>query len=267
MVRNPPTTGNATPSLYESHAHPVDGSIVPTLDERSLVDLTGIGLRRRPAGGGDGDVGVGSDWQDAAVSTGDATSDPVLGSVGAYSAGVDEYEAAYASKFADIVARFAESLPTPSLILDVGCGPGRDLERFTVHGHVARGVELNPEFVARARRHAPTTHCDVRDVAAHFPSGFFDGIWASASLVHLPTADMYGVLGQLGVLLRPGGKLFVSVRSAGDTGWLDEPDGRRWYRVWAAEALAEAVTAAGFTVDELTPGTYTELWATRDQDD
>jgi SAM-dependent methyltransferase len=201
------------------------------------------------------------------VSTGDARPDPVLASVGAYSAGVDEYEAVHASKFADIVARFAESLPRPSLILDVGCGPGRDLERFTVHGHVARGVELNPEFAVRARRHAPTTHCDLRDVAAHYPSGFFDGIWASASLVHLPTADMHQVLGQLGVLLRPGGKLFVSVRSSGETGWLDEPDGRRWYRVWAADALADAVTAAGFTVDELTPGHYTELWATRDQDD
>ena len=201
------------------------------------------------------------------VSTGDATPDPVLASVGTYSAGVDEYEAAHASKFAEIVGRFAASLPTPSLILDLGCGPGRDLARFTVHGHVARGVDLNPEFVARARRHAPTTQCDVRDVAAHYPSEFFDGIWASASLVHLPTADMQHVLGQLAVLLRLGGKLFVSVRSSGETGWLDEPDGRRWYRVWTADSLADAVTAAGFTVDELTSGPYIELWATRDRDD
>ena len=201
------------------------------------------------------------------MSTGDATPDPVLASVAAYSAGVDEYEAAYTCRFADIVARFAPSLPAPSLILDVGCGPGRDLERFDAHGHVARGVELNPEFVARARRHAPTTHCDVRDVAAHYPRGFFDGIWASASLVHLPTADMHNVLEQLGVLVRPGGRLFVSVRSSGETGWLDEPDGRRWYRVWAADALADAVTAASFTVDESSPGPYTELWATRDEDD
>ena len=197
------------------------------------------------------------------MSAGDPTPDPVLASVAAYSATVDEYEAAHASKLADIVARFAASLRAPSLILDVGCGPGRDLERFTAHGHVARGLELNPEFVVRARRHAPTTQCDVRDVADHYPSEFFDGIWAAASLVHLPTADMHDVLAQLGRLLRPGGKLFVSVRSTGETGWLDEPDGRRWYMVWAADALAAAVTAAGFGVDAVTRGLYTELWATR----
>ena len=96
----------------------------------------------------------------------------------------------------DIVARFAVSLPTPSLVLDVGCGPGRDLARFAAHGHVARGIELNPEFVARARCHAPTMSGDVRDVAAHYPHEFFDGIWASASLVHLPASEMDDVLGQ-----------------------------------------------------------------------
>jgi SAM-dependent methyltransferase len=201
------------------------------------------------------------------VSSGDASTDPVTVSVAAYSAGADDYEATYAARYADIVARFAGVLPTPSLILDVGCGPGRDLGRFAVHGHVARGIELNPEFVARARRHAPTTQGDVRDVAAQYPHEFFDGIWASASLVHLPTAEMHDVLRQLATVLRPGGKLFVSVKSSGETGWLDEPDGRRWYTVWDADDLADAVTAAGFTVDDLNPGPYTELWATRNHHD
>ena len=194
---------------------------------------------------------------------GDRSIDPVRQSVAAYTAHADEYEAAYASKYADIVARFAASLPTPSLILDAGCGPGRDLERFVEHGHVARGVELNPEFVVRARRHAPTAHCDQRDVASCHPSGFFDGIWAAAALVHLPADDMFDVLGQFGTLLRPEGKLFVSVRSSGRTGWLDEPDGRRWYTVWPAEDIAAAITNAGFTVDFVDPGQYTEVWATR----
>ena len=111
------------------------------------------------------------------MSADDLSIDPVQRSVAAYSAYADEYEAAHASKRADIVARFAASLPTPSLILDVGCGPGRDLERFVMHGHVARGVELNPEFLARARRHAPTTQSDLRNVAGCYPSEFFDGIW------------------------------------------------------------------------------------------
>lgn len=122
--------------------------------------------------------------------------DEVVRSVEAYSAQADAYEAAYDSKYADIVARFASSLPTPSLILDAGCGPGRDLARFAEHGHIARGLDLNPEFVAKASAHAPTTLCDLRQAADRYPSGMFDAIWAAASLMHLSEAETVNVLSQ-----------------------------------------------------------------------
>lgn len=190
-------------------------------------------------------------------------SDPVTASVEVYTASADAYEATYASRYGAIVDRFAASLPAGSLVLDAGCGPGRDLARFAAHGHGARGFDLNPTFVDKARRHAPTTLGDLRTIATHYPAGSFDGVWASASLVHLPADDTALVLAQFATLLRPGGRLFVSVRSTGETGWLDEPDGRRWYSVWTADALAAAVFAAGFAVDDVSPGPYTELWASR----
>ena len=189
--------------------------------------------------------------------------DVVIASVAAYRAGAEAYEAAYADRYGGIVGRFAASLPTPSRLLDAGCGPGRDLARFVAHGHEAHGIDLTPEFVARARRHAPTVLGDLRQVSSHFAAGSFDGVWASASLVHLPAAEAADVLAQFATLLRPGGQLFVSVRSTGETGWLDEPDGPRWYQVWTAGALEAAVVRGGFTIDDVTPGPYTELWATR----
>ena len=201
--------------------------------------------------------------QPALVTAADPSIDPVLVSVAAYTAQAADYEAAYAAKYGDIVARFAAGLPVTSRILDAGCGPGRDLARFAAHGHVVRGVELNPAFAALARRHAPTTVCDLREVATHLAGERFDGIWAAASLVHLSAPDVIDVLRQFAMLLRPDGKLFVSVRSSGETGWLDEPDGRRWYTVWPSDVLADTVGAAGFTVDDVRPGPYTELWATR----
>ena len=189
--------------------------------------------------------------------------DPVLASVAAYTAQADAYEATYAPRYAAIAERFATSLPVPSLIVDVGCGPGRDLQRFVAHGHVARGVELNPVFAAKARHHAPTVERDLREVGSLLPAGFVDGVWAAASLVHLTQAEAGAVLAQFAALLRVGGRLFVSVRSTGARGWLDEPDGRRWYEVWSADEITAAVAAAGFTVDEVAPGPYTELWAHR----
>ncbi|MCU1465032.1 MAG: hypothetical protein JWM72_960 [Actinomycetia bacterium] len=192
-----------------------------------------------------------------------AGSDPVAQSVAAYSDRARAYEATHAAKMSDAAARFAGSLPTPSSILDAGCGPGRDLERFVAHGHAVRGIDLNPTFVARADAHAPTSQGDLRDVAAQFAAGSFDGIWASASLVHLSEAETVDVLGQFAALLRPRGKFFACVKCAGATGWLDEPDGRRWYTVWDPEKFAGSVADAGFTIDAVDHDVFVEVWATR----
>ena len=84
----------------------------------------------------------------------DVPADRVAESVAAYTAHAHEYETAHTMKRLDAVERFARSLPAPSLILDVGCGPGHDLARSTSLGHVARGVELKPVFAAMANAHA-----------------------------------------------------------------------------------------------------------------
>ena len=143
------------------------------------------------------------------------------------------------------------------------CGPGRDLARFKALGHVARGVDLNPVFVAKASTHAPTWLCDLRKVGDGFPPEMFDGIWAHASVVHLVEPDTFRVLSQFARLLRPEGKLYVCVKAVGDTGWLDEPDGRRWYTVWEPEIFAGTVTNAGFALDQVDKGPFVEVWATR----
>lgn len=189
--------------------------------------------------------------------------DPLAASVAAYSAHAGTYAATHAEKMSKQAQRFADSLPALSRILDAGCGPGRDLARFAGHGHVPVGVDLNPTFVGMASVHAPTLQCDLRDVDEQFPDGSFDGIWAAASLVHLGIPDAEAVLRHFSALLRPKGKLFVAVRSVGESGWLDEPDGRRWYAVWEPGEIVTSVTAAGFVVDEVVPGPYVEVWATR----
>jgi len=213
---------------------------------------------------GDGsDSSDSCDKQGRAVSSGRPEEDRVLASVEVYSANADAYERAYAERYAEIVQRFAQRLSQGSSVLDAGCGPGRDLERFVRVGLDARGVDLSPEFVARARAYAPARCGDLRSLGALFPARSFDGVWASASLVHLSTDEVVAVLEHFAVLLRDGGSLFLSVKSSGVTGWLDEADGRRWYRVWRPEEIAALVVAAGFVVEEAVDRGYVELWATR----
>jgi SAM-dependent methyltransferase len=189
--------------------------------------------------------------------------DPTRDSIAAYTAGAEAYARDHAGKRAAEVARFAAWLPVPSRVLDAGCGPGRDLARFAAHGHDPVGVELNPAFLVAARRHAPVVELDLRELPGPFGEGSIDGIWADAALVHLPVSEAEAVLTAFARLLRPGGRLFVSVRSEGRPGWVDEPDARRWYHVWPAREAAAAVTASGFELDEVVPGPYTQIWAIR----
>ena len=63
--------------------------------------------------------------------------------------------------------------------------------------------------------------------------------------------------------MRPGGRLYACVNAEGETGWLDEADGRRWYTIWESTTFAQAVADAGFDVDAVDTGPVVEVWATR----
>jgi SAM-dependent methyltransferase len=126
----------------------------------------------------------------------------------------------------------------PFAILDFGCGPGRDLKAFKDMGHEAVGLEGSARFAAMAREYSG---CEVLE--QDLPAARFDGVFANASLFHVPGRELPRVLGELYATLKPGGVLFSSnPRGANDEGW---NKGR--YGVYHdLEAWRRYLTAAGF---------------------
>lgn len=108
----------------------------------------------------------------------------------------------------------------PFRLLDFGCGPGRDLAAFTAAGHQAIGLEGASTFVEMARA---ATGCDVWQqdfLALDLPAAYFDGIYANASLFHVPSQELPRVLGELRAALKEGGVLFSSnPRGNNEEGW------------------------------------------------
>jgi SAM-dependent methyltransferase len=133
--------------------------------------------------------------------------------------------------------------PPPWQILEFGCGPGRDLKTFAERGHVAVGLDGSPPFVEMARAYAG---CEVwlQDfLELDLPAARFDGVFANASLFHVPSAQLPRVLGELRDTLRPGGVLFFSnPRGDDQEGW----SGERYGCYFDLDRWRALMTGAGF---------------------
>lgn len=98
----------------------------------------------------------------------------------------------------------------PFYILDFGCGPGRDLQTFSKLGHHAVGLEGSQEAAQIAKT---SSGCEilVQDFFnLSLPKDTFDGIFANASLFHIPNKLLPRVLNNLWSCLKPNGILFSS---------------------------------------------------------
>jgi SAM-dependent methyltransferase len=98
----------------------------------------------------------------------------------------------------------------PFHILDFGCGPGRDLQTLSKLGHVAVGLEGSQQ-AAQIARNKSACEVLVQDFFnLNLPENTFDGIFANASLFHIPNNLLPKVLGHLWACLKPNGILFSS---------------------------------------------------------
>jgi len=131
----------------------------------------------------------------------------------------------------------------PFTILDLGCGPGRDLISFRKLGHVPIGLDGAEHFVQMARADSGCEVWQQNFVQLDLPEDYFDGVFANASLFHVPRAALPRVLRELRHTLKPGGVLFSSnPRGNNEEGW----HGERYGIYHDLEAWRSYMTSTGF---------------------
>ena len=146
--------------------------------------------------------------------------------------------------YAALLDAIAARKSPPFRILDLGCGPGRDLAHFQSLGHEAVGLDGSARFAAMARA---ATGCKVFHqsfLALALPASRFDGVFANASLFHVPAQELPRVLTALHDTLVPGGVLFSSNPRGDDR---EGFQGERYGSYHSFDRWRELVTAAGFT--------------------
>src|SRR4030095_741721 len=127
-------------------------------------------------------------------------------------------------------------------LLDLGCGPGRDLLYFKNLGHHAVGLEGSPKFCQMARAYSDCEVLAQDFLKLNLKSESFDGIFANASLFHVPSQELSRVLRELWTALKSGGILFSSNPRGNEEGW----DGERYGTFMEWETFEKYLKKAGF---------------------
>ena len=131
----------------------------------------------------------------------------------------------------------------PHTILDFGCGPGRDLATFRDLGHTPIGLEGSKRFCQMARDFSGCEVLNQDFLDLNLPTEWLDGIFANATIFHVPRQELPRVLGELCDALKPGG-VFFSSNPRGDNieGW----NGMRYSSYHDLAAWRSYMRTAGF---------------------
>lgn len=138
-------------------------------------------------------------------------------------------------------------------LADVGCGPGWEAETFASRGYDAIGIDLTDAFLAVAREQASDAsfaRMDMRRLG--LATDAFDGLWACASVLHLPRADVPGTLSEFRRALTPGGVVCLSVKRGHgtETGTVYATDERR-FTLYEPDELETLLSDAGFGIESI----------------
>ena len=152
---------------------------------------------------------------------------------------------------APIRDRFVAAVRPGGAVLDAGCGSGRDSRAFLDAGFKVSAFDASPELAALTSKHAGIP-VEIQSFEDFTMPGPFDGIWACASLLHVPAEGLSGALRRLVSVLRPGGVLYVSFKRG--TG--ERAVGGRTFTDLEPDALATLLAVAGLR--------EVEIWLTDD---
>jgi SAM-dependent methyltransferase len=138
--------------------------------------------------------------------------------------------------------RFLAELPAGGTILDLGCGSGRDTPYFREKGFLVTPTDGSARMCALASDYLGT-RVRVQEFNELADETCYDGIFASASIMHLEYDRLAELMPKLARALRPGGVLYVSFKYGDQDGYL----GKRYYTNMTEERFAALVAP----VDEL----------------
>ncbi len=158
------------------------------------------------------------------------------------------FRSTYNVELSFLWGKLEERLQTGALILDLGCGSGRDLLHFSRQGFRAIGIDYSHNLTELAKQysHQPI----VRGEFTHLPfnTSTFDAVWAVGSLLHVPRCSLPSILSGIHRVLKPDSLLLTSVKK----GWGEEIDSLGRFNVfYQPNEWGEILEDQGFEIIEI----------------
>jgi ubiquinone/menaquinone biosynthesis C-methylase UbiE len=149
--------------------------------------------------------------------------------------------------------QFIARLPAGSKILDCGCGPGMDSERFSQLGYKVTAIDLSDRFVKLTKKRVPSAAVQKMDMRnLDFPQASFDGVWASFSLLHIRASEIQKTLLGFRTVLDERGLLFAALHRGPKTEWVKTTisgmERDTYVQEWLQTDIEAIVRGAGFEI-------------------
>lgn len=149
-------------------------------------------------------------------------------------------------------------------ILDIGCGTGRESKYFSEHGFDTTGIDLCSNLLKIATEKAPNAkfiQMDLRKL--DFPKNSFDGIWAYASILHIPKKDAKRTLMGFNRVLKKGGLIFISLKQGKVERFVkynEYPGKKRFFAFYSERELKNLVLSCGLKILKLVTYKRKSMW-------
>lgn len=153
--------------------------------------------------------------------------------------------------------KFLALLPSRGSVLDVGCGSGVKSKYMLEKGFRVVGIDVSEGLLKIAQRESPSGEFLLLSMTElDSLTEEFDGVFAQASLLHIPKAEASGVVRQMAGRARPGGYVYIAVKRA----WEGAPEEEvkkendygyeyeRFFSYYTPEELSGYMKAAGLEV-------------------
>jgi len=135
-------------------------------------------------------------------------------------------------------------------VLDVGCGPGRDVKYLSEVGLEVTGIDLSDSFLEIASKNSPSAKFLKRDMRhLDFPNDSYNGIWACSSFLHIPLSESKMTLEGFYRILKKEGIIYLCVKEGEGERFVEGKDGEKiFFAFYSKNKICDLVQSSGFHI-------------------